>query len=394
MLLNSTDTLEFSVDSGTDVSFVASAINDPGSTSFAYVTNSGTSNGTSAVTIIAAPASSNSRIVKSVVIRNGGSVSRVVTVRVDVSGTDRVLRACTLAPSETLSYAEREGWTHHDAQGRVLVVQSDARTGTTGFSRAFLKATTASEAVASYYCTLKDAGMPGAFAFPTPGLAGAAQTSAAGCIPLPTPSGNNYLTKAVFSSSVAHTIEIWDLLWINSGIVVTTTTAQTINSATLPARDDTGSTDGAGCMIGLIVTTATTNGAAIAGSTVSYTNSAGTAGRTATLIAVGGMQIPATAVAGTVVWFLLAAGDVGVRSIQTITLATSLAAGAVALCIARKIDTIMATTANIPGAGIGAFGSDAYPGIRLYSGASLFVAYVASATTATQIQGTLNFADR
>ena len=393
MLLGSTDTLEFSVDAGTDVEFFASAVNDSG-TALTYVTNGGVSNSTTPVTIIAAPAASNARIVKSVTLRNAATVARTVTLRVDISGTDRELRVLSLAPGETLSYAERDGWTHHDAQGRALVIQQDSRTGTNGFTRTILKAGTAAEAAGNHYCTLKDAGLPGAYTFPTPGLAGAAQTDAAGCVPLPTPTGALYLTKCVFAGSTAHLFELYDLLWINSGIVVTTTTAQTINSVALPARDENGATSGAGCMIGLIVTTATTNAGVIANSTVSYTNSAGTAGRTATLLAVGGLQIPATAVIGTIVWFQLAAGDVGVQSIQSITLGTTLAAGAVSLIVARKIDTALTTTANLPGPGVGALGCDSYPGIRLYSGSSLFLAYVASATTATAMQGSLAFADR
>lgn len=393
MFLRDTDTLAFSTDAGTDVEFHASAVNDTGS-ALSYVGNAGASNSTTPVTILAAPSSGQTRIVKHVSLFNGAAVARVVNVRVAVSGTDRELRVCTLQPGEALEYAERQGWTHYDAQGRALVVTQDSRVGTNGFSRSILKGGTAAEAAASWYATLKDAGLPGAITVGTPGLAGRAVTSEAGCVPLPAASGSRYLTKFVCSGSVAHTFELWDLVWINSGLVVTTTTAQTINSVAFPARDENGATSGAGYQIGLLVTTATTNGAAIAGSTVSYTNSAGTAGRTATLIAVGGLQIPATAVAGTIVWFQLAAGDVGVQSIQSITLGTSLTAGAVSLIVARKIDTAMGTLANLPAPGIGALGSESYPGTRIYDGSSLFVAYVASATTATQIQASLAFADR
>lgn len=393
MFLRDTDTLEFSVNAGTDVEFHSSAINDSGSV-LTYVGNAGASNSTTAVTLIAAPSAGQTRIVKSVSLFNNGTVARTVNVRVDVSATDRELRSCSLQPGEALEYAERTGWTHYDAQGRTLVVTQDSRVGTAGFTRSLLKGGTAAEAAASSYATLKDAGMPGAITVGTPGLAGRNCVDEAGCVPLPSPNGARYLTRFVCSGSVAHTFELWDLVWINSGIVVTTTTAQTVSSAAFPTRDDDGAASGAGYQIGLLVTTATTNGAAIANATVSYTNSAGTAGRTATLIAVGGLQIPATAVVGTIVWFQLAAGDVGVRSIQSITLGTSLVTGAVSLIVARKIDTAMGTLANLAAPGIGALGSESYPGTRIYDGTSLFVAYVASATTATQIQASLSFADR
>lgn len=393
MQLRDTDVLEFSTDAGTDVNFHASAVNDSGS-ALAYYGNSGASAGTTAVAIIAAPTSGQTRVVKNVCMYNAGSVARKVSVRVNVSGTAREIRVLSLQPGETLNYTDHRGWAHCDALGRELVVTQDARVGTNGFVRSFLKGGTAAEAAASSYATLKDAGLPGAVTIGTPGLAGRNVSDEPGCIPLPASAGSRYLTKFVCSGSVAHTFELWDLVWVNSGLVVTTTTPQTIGSAAFVARDENGSANGAGYQIGLLVTAPTTNAGAITNATVSYTNSAGVAGRTATLIAVGGLQIPATAVVGTVVWFRLQAGDAGVQSIQSVSLGTSLVTGSVSLIVARKIDTAMGTLANLPAPGVGALGSESYPGIRIYGGSSLFVAYVASATTATQIQATMAFADR
>ncbi|MFO0749129.1 MAG: hypothetical protein U1F43_26225 [Myxococcota bacterium] len=75
-------------------------------------------------------------------------------------------------------------------------------------------------------------------------------------------------------------------------------------------------------MVGIEVSTATTNVSAVTNMTMTYTNSAGTGSRTGTI-----GELPATAVAGTFVQFQLDSGDVGVRSIQSLTLGTSLVTG-------------------------------------------------------------------
>lgn len=171
---------------------------------------------------------------------------------------------------------------------------------------------------------------------------------------------------------------------------MTTTTAQTVNSVAFPARDIQGTVNGEGCMIGLLVATATTNGAVNNTATVSYTNEAGTAGRTATLLAVTGWQIPATAVAGTIVWFMLAAGDKGVQSIQSVTLAASLGAGAVSLLVGRWLAMVPSSVANVATPAL----IDADPGVCVWDDPAIFHCYQSSATTATGVSGTLSFADR
>lgn len=377
MFLRTTDKLEFSVDAGTDVAFSASAYEDSG-TALTYAPNAGVSNAGTAVDVIAAPASGN-RVIKSVIFRNGGTVARTLTVRVDVSGTDRVLVVETLLPGERLTYTEDEGWRVTERPRRNLSINA--------YSLDILKGGTASEAAGSEYSYLKDAGLPGAFAPGTPGLAGrTVDGTNEGGIPRfvnPT-TGANYLQKLVISGSVIHSFGLYDLLWINSGIVVTTTTAQTVNSVAFPARDVLGEVNGLGCRIGLYFSAAATNAAAIAGATVSYTNSDGVAGRTATLQAVAGLQIPATPVVGTLVWFQLQAGDGGVQSIQSITLGTSLVTGTVHLILARKIDAAFGVSANVPCLGVDAVGAGRGP--RLYNGTALWLAQIASATTATQVQ--------
>ena len=138
-----------------------------------------------------------------------------------------------------------------------------------------------------------------------------------------------------------------------------------------------------------MTTTANTNASAIANTTVTYTNSKGASGRTARLTAIAGSQIPASPVVGTIVWFNLEGGDTGVRSIQGITLGTSLVAGAVSLMICRPIATVGTLAANV--ASQKAIGE---PGISLGVGVCMLHCYLASATTATYCTGDLTIMEK
>jgi hypothetical protein len=119
---------------------------------------------------------------------------------------------------------------------------------------------------------------------------------------------------------------------VNSGLVVTTTTAQAITPVAIPARDTFDTANGDGVLAGFLVTTATTNAGAITNMTISYTNSAGVAGRTGTVT-----SFPATAVIGSFIPVNLQAGDKGIQSVQSVTFGTSLAAGAVSLVLYRVV---------------------------------------------------------
>lgn len=246
-----------------------------------------------------------------------------------------------------------------------------------------LKVGTTMEAIGVHHSLFYTNGRPGAAVAPSPGLAGAALTTYEGQIPWTNPvSGNSYLAFLEASSSVAGTLLLCDRLWHNSGLVVTTTTAQTIDSVTLPARDSAGSTNGANILVGLEVRTATTNASAVTNTTMSYTDSDGNAGATATI-----SSFPATAVAGTFVPFQLAAGDTGVRSIQTVTLGTSYGAGAIHVVAYRILARVGLPVANV------SFRADAvqcgFP--RLYDNTVPFFLWLPTATTAIALNATMGF---
>ena len=123
-----------------------------------------------------------------------------------------------------------------------------------------------------------------------------------------------------------------DRLWQNTGISVTTTTAQTINSAAFPSRDLYGTASGYSVYVGLEVTTPTTQAGVVTTITMEYTNEMGVGTRTGRI-----RSFPATATGGVFSLFDLQTSDNGVSSIQTLTLGTTLSAGAVSLVAYRPI---------------------------------------------------------
>ena len=339
-------------------------------------------------TIVSSPAASTQRNVKAIYVTNNSTGTNCVVGIEHFDGTNSVeLMQFVLLPGENMGYREDGSWVHRDSQGAEYPPSGLGNYN--GKLIPFMKTSTAAKAAGTWYCTSKDAGYPGAWAPGTPGINGRATDGTAsadyGCIPITNASaGNNYLTALDMQASVNHTHDFFDCLWVNSGIVVTTTTAQAITTPTLPARDVNGTTYGEGCGIALLFVTAATNAAAISNTTVSYTNSKGVSGRTATLTTAAGSAIPATPVIGTMIWFALAAGDTGVQSIQSITLGTSLVTGAVSLMITRDICTIGTAIVNVAAAKT--IGS---PGIKLYNGTCLLHNIMASATTATFMSGSL-----
>jgi hypothetical protein len=354
--------------------------------------------------ILAAPAASTQRQVKFLSVRNKSTTaSQTVTLLHDTATVERSLTATlTLAAGEVLEYNDGTGFVVKNAAGQVKQTATDT-IGQSGLALELLKIGTATEAAGVRYCFNKDSGFPGAWVPGAPGVNGwwtdASQaTNAAnpagatqcGCWQLPNPaSGGYYLNQVGIAASVASMVELFDLLWYNTGLVVTTLTAQAITmpATSIPARDSAGTTNGEDWLAGIYVTTATTNAGAIANTTMSYTNSEGTAGRTATMAA-----FPATAVIGTFVPFELAAGDRGIRSIQSVTLGTSYVAGALSVMLYRTITCVPNPLANV--GGIMNKLTDDPTGTRLYNGTALCVRFLPSATTATTVSGCLRVVNR
>jgi hypothetical protein len=192
--------------------------------------------------------------------------------------------------------------------------------------------------------------------------------------------GALYLRSVTVTAAAIGTYALIDVLWFNTALAPTTTTAQTTTSPTLPARDSNGSTNGEDIRLALLTTTANTNAAVISNTTASYTDSDGNAGNTAVFFALVGFQAPATPVLGTWMPFQYATSDRGIRALASITLGTSYGAGALTAVLYRTIASVGVNVANNP--------TTLVPEIstRLYNGSCLtWVAIGNPATTAPAI---------
>jgi hypothetical protein len=245
-----------------------------------------------------------------------------------------------------------------------------------------IKATGPTMVVGRMYSFFHVAGIPAQAAVPAPGMAGEALTSYEGQIPFANPaSGNAYLARWAGMSTAAGTWLLCDRLWHNSGINLTITTPQDINSATFPARDQDGATNGKGVLVGLEVRTAT--GAGTPTLTLGYTNSAGTDSRTETNL----IATAASSAIGTFYPFRLQGADQGVRSIQTYQQSATWTSGAVHLVAYRVLARAIQPAANTPWA------IDAITGGMpiAWNNTVPFLLFVPAATTASVFQGSLTW---
>lgn len=231
------------------------------------------------------------------------------------------------------------------------------------------------------------AGTPGAGAFDTTlngVVLSSTSTIPAGAIPHYDPaSGNSYLAYLQAMATQAGTLLLLDRLWHNGGYTITIATAQASTTPTWPSRtptsgiDDTPATTGQGVQLALEVSAAT--GAGTPTITVSYTNQAGTAGRTATNI----IATVATSAIGATYFLGLQAGDTGVRSVQSLTLSATWTSGTINLVAYRKI-AALPLQALVPNAMDSLTGA----GQRLYNGVVPWLVFVPNTTTATTVSGT------
>lgn len=224
------------------------------------------------------------------------------------------------------------------------------------------------------------AGNPGASTATAIGINGEAVTPALGStggrIPRTNPvTGNAHLGRLAINASTAGTLWLIDRVWQNSGLVTTSTTAQAITPATLPARDAGGATNGASIMAA--VEWSATGGAGTPTVTLTYTDQDGNTGASATLTGV------TTPPVGTFEIFTLAAGDTGIRAPTSFIQSATRTSGTMHLVLFRVLAQVEVTAANI-GNAVDALTSG-LP--RIYNDSVLQLVWFPSATTAVNLFG-------
>lgn len=221
------------------------------------------------------------------------------------------------------------------------------------------------------------AGNPGAATANAAGINGAAVSGpVSGMLPRTNPvSGNAYLARLGINASTPGTLWLIDRMWNNSGLSTTSTTAQAITPAALPARSGDGTANGANVMAA--VEWSATGGAGTPTVTLTYTNQSGTASQTGTFTAV------TTPPVGTFEIFTLAAGDTGVRAPTSFIQSATRTSGTMHLVLFRVLAQVEVTSANI-GNAIDVI-TAGMP--RIYNDSVLQLVWFPSATTATNFIG-------
>lgn len=188
--------------------------------------------------------------------------------------------------------------------------------------------------------------LPSSWSPGTPGTAGRIcdNTDAGSVVPSVSGTDEAYLLTAdcahIPSGARRRLLVIVDLLWCNTGVSVATTSPQTWSPVALPSR----ASGGHGVEIGIICTAG--GSSVVTDCTISYTDSAGTPGRTATCTAAA----PSGGVPGKsgtlspMVTYALQAGDRGVRSIEGITWGSLPSGTAYSLVLFRRRGLLSASS--------------------------------------------------
>lgn len=195
----------------------------------------------------------------------------------------------------------------------AILTMDDVITGLTSAQiLSFYKSAATTKGAGYYHSLWFQAGQPAAGATPATGVGETPSDSTTGAMTFTNAAGGNtmYLGRASLSANVAGHYSLYDRLWQVSGLSGTSTSGQAVNSTALTRH-----TDGIGVQLWVEWITAT--GSSAANLTVSYTNTEDTAGRETTIaffqspVAYQCQRVP------------LAAGDLGIKSVQTATLSGS-----------------------------------------------------------------------
>jgi len=81
-----------------------------------------------------------------------------------------------------------------------------------------------------------------------------------------------------------------------------------------------------------------------------------------------------------------------VQSIQSVTLGTTYGGGAISIVLLRKLASVPNPVINVGGI-MNKLTTDP-TGVKLYNGTAIFLSYISSATTATNLAGTMQIINR
>lgn len=304
--------------------------------------NDGTISTATDTIIVPSPGASEQNELKFLVIENLSTVSVVVAIRINTSGIRRKVYEVKLGIGENLVYTKAEGFIVHTSDGSIKSYSTSASFENYVASNkqkiSLLKTASRTTVAASSFSVFDLAGNPGAGV-----LAGTSTT--AGIVPTDATAGtplinaftatNGYIGGIQFINTVASRLTLYDMLFKAGayGFAAGTTTlsAQPSYASRIPSSSNYNDTE-----IWIEVTTAFVTGTAWQVQ-VTYTNQAGTTGRTSVIL-------PATTAAnltlGRMYQLGLQSGDTGVQKIESVIVTnggTAMTAGNFNVLVLRRL---------------------------------------------------------
>lgn len=232
-------------------------------------------------------------------------------------------------------------------------------------------------AAGTWYGFMHVAGQPGALTTPAAVASNGTvyDNATTNAWPFTNPTNNGYLSRISATPNVACTMFLYDLLWGVSW-TASTTGAQAITFPTIPSRDVAGTQNGNGVELWFMPWVVL--GAAGTSHQVTYTgNNLGASQVTAALTTYVTL--------GRIAPFVLATGDTGVKSVQSINQTGTLTSGTPSILMMRRLATIPCGLANV--AAVADFAQLGLP--RVYSGSCLvWIAQVTATTALTPLLST------
>ena len=261
----------------------------------------------------------------------------------------------------------------------MAITSTDQLLAASNQLKSFGKVSMAAKAAGTFQSLWTAAGLPTAGANPASPAMVIPTSATTGALPFVNPvTGRlSYISKISSAQQTVGTLILYDRIAHSSGLNGTLTTAQAVNGAAL-TRHTTGED------VELFLEVYTATGATASNVTISYTNSAGVAGRTTPAVA---MQV--TPLVGQMLPIPLQSGDTGIRSVQSVTLSASTAtAGNFGITLVKRIAEIPITVAGT-GVVLDPFALG-FPTIE--NNACLSFMVVTATTSTGFITGTINIA--
>lgn len=245
-----------------------------------------------------------------------------------------------------------------------------------------LKNITACKAVGSFESSWLGVGYPGAGSAPPAYTAGSGYTcddTTPGAIPYANAAVKNYLAKFFAASTIAGTLRIYDRLWSCGGMGFAASTYAVTTPGSLPARITDG---GVGCE--LWVEQFVAAGAASGTLTANYVEPGG--GARAGIIP----AVVSAPLIGQVQAVPRQVGSVGIQQLTSIVTSATWTSGTFGATICKHVASI-----EVPLAGIGKTLDWAMLGLpEMVDDMCLFFIWQGGATTAPQVQATLDIVDK